>query len=170
MKTLSNSQFSATRNPSRTVLLNTHLEVIHFGEKTLELLQYFFSWYNLVNEKKLPERLRRWLYKAFQATLSHPGENELFLCTTFNRHGRILVAIATQSGNSGDISLLLVEDERALAQYKELRQQLTRRQLEMYQHYRDGERDIATIAQKMGISVRTAEGHKMNLRRIVSDI
>ena len=62
------------------------------------------------------------------------------------------------------------EDQSAYREYEGITRQLTRRQLEMYHLLKDGEKDITTIARKMGISTRTAEGHKMNLRRIVSDL
>lgn len=90
--------------------------------------------------------------------------------TTYIRHGRVLIAILLRHPADPYYLLYLEEDPTALQQYESIKRKLTRRQLEMFHHYKDGERNITSIAKKMGISVRTAEGHKMNLQRILGDV
>lgn len=140
------------------------------GNVAKQLLEHFFEVKCSKTPEILPEKIQKWIQNNIQnESLSDSGGNTL-LSTTFHKHGRILISHLSKTCHTSDYTLLLVEDQQALEKYQELQKQLTRRQFEMYHHLKDGERDLGTIARKMGISVRTAEGHKMHLKRIVGDV
>lgn len=134
------------------------------------LVRSFFGENTSFEDHKLPFRLHQWMIREIQSGGARLTNRSFKTLTTFSRHGRILVAILLKQSNNPNYLLYLEEDSTALEDYENISRRLTRRQLEMYHLIKDGERNIAVIAQKMGISVRTAEGHKMNLQRIIGGL
>lgn len=149
-----------------TLILSPQLEIQQCPPPVEALFETFFP-NSQENGTRLPFPMHCWIIDRLQREQSSRTHRPVKVATTFSRHGRILIVLLYQLPNDPQPRLFLQEDPAAKATYDSVREQLTRRQLEMYHLIKDGERDIRTIARKMGISVRTAEGHKMNLQRIL---
>lgn len=149
-----------------TLILSSSLEIQRLPDSASVLFDLFFP-DSQRSGTRLPFPLHCWIIDQVQHQRTSLHGKPFKSATTFSQHGRILIAILFQHPKVPEFRLYLEEDPTAREAYESICAQLTRRQLEMYHLIKEGERDIRTIAQKMGISVRTAEGHKMNLQRIL---
>ncbi len=150
--------------------LNSKLEISGTTRECGVLLAAFFPEHHFSDTSALPQALAEWVQMEIQKRGDSYKDSTFKAVTTFSRHGRVLIAILFHHPKLLDLILCLEEDTSALKNYEGVKRQLTKRQFEMYRHIKDGERSITSIAKKMGISVRTAEGHKMNLQRIITDL
>jgi DNA-binding CsgD family transcriptional regulator len=151
-------------------LLDPNLKILRTIGAADSLIHYFFARQTDNDPIRLPFSLHCWLIDVLQEQTSTVFPPNIIAMRAYQRHGRILMILLLREPQSPGFQLQIQEDPFALRLYHEVKRKLTRRQMEMYHHIKDGERNIQKLAEKMGISIRTAEGHKMNLQRILPQI
>ena len=150
------------------IRLHSDFSVREMSLSAKQLMKVFFPDY--AGGYTLPLEVRKWIFH----TDSGNGIQDLGISikksTTFHRWGRILIAILLRKPNEKFAILSLQEDPVALEQYLRTTKNLTRRQRQLFHLMKDGVSDPSEIAHHLGISVRTVEGHKINLQRIIGKL
>ncbi len=147
--------------------LNSELRVVAPNPKLKSLFSLFFPQESSANG--LPVSIVRWL----ESTLydEKTGIQKIGISfqhsTVFRRWDRNLIVIWIKRPQDRYSILSFEEDQTAKHQYDTIVQSLTRRQRQVYHLVKDGTHEVEDIAKKLGISRRTAEGHKQNLQNIL---
>ena len=150
------------------IRLHADFSVMDMSPSAKQLLKVFFADYG--GGLALPLEVQKWIFHNNRGNGVQDIGVSIKKSTTFQRWGRILIAILLKKPNEKYSLLALQEDTMALEEYLATTKGLTRRQRQLFHLLKDGVTDLSEIAHHLGISARTAEGHKINLQRIVGKI
>jgi len=162
---VSNDSFEA--DPANTVRLDHQLRVLESGYSIQPLLRFFFEGEKTLEGLPLP--IRNWM--ALSLLDEQSGIQTIALSflrnTAFRRWDRNLIVTWIKHPLSTHSILSFQEDQAALKTYQSNILHMTRRQRQVYQLIKDGFTKPELIAQRLGISRRTIDGHVQQVMQII---